>query len=590
VPAYLVAVDGHLVGRRFALDAPCLVGRGPYNHIVLDDTRISRQHAKVSPEAGGHVVYDLNSANGTYVNDAPVKRHRLIPNDVVRFGPFTFRFDAVSSSTRVAPMGAAPPQKFLEISTLVGHEPAPSIVESLDVSSSSPGFLPVGLVELEDAERKLRTLYSLMSSLSSTLDIEELLDRVLQHLLDIFAAADTVIVYFRDPASGSMAPRKTLGRNTDIAPAYTMGGQFEQEVVGKGRAVLSQPTGTSGVYRPGLRKTLSQGLNMHAPMIYGEAAHGVLHVRGREGSESGFTQSDLDLLSSVATQAAMALQNSRLHQDSLKQQRLQQDLALAEQIQKSFLPQQLPEVPGLEFVAEYRPAYSVGGDFYDVFWLDDRRLGIFVGDVSGKGVSAALLMARISSDLRVAALAAGDPATALRRVNRTVLERKQHDIFVTGVYLTLDVSSRQIVVANAGHIPPYVRRKGEHMLERVDRAAGTPIGAFEEAEYEPVTLQLASGDTVVLTTDGVLEATSPSGEQFGFSRMEEALSVGSSRAGELVDRLLRDVRHHVGEASPYDDLTLITFGVVDTAAQWRGDAPLTGGGQVALELDSERGR
>jgi serine phosphatase RsbU (regulator of sigma subunit) len=314
-------------------------------------------------------------------------------------------------------------------------------------------------------------------------------------------------------------------------------------------------------------------------MIYGEAAHGVLHVRGVEGSESGFTQSDLDLLTSVATQAAIVLQNARLHLDSLKQQRLQQDLALAEQIQKSFLPQQLPEVPGLEFVAEYRPAFSVGGDFYDVFWLDSHRLGVFVGDVSGKGVSAALLMARISSDLRVAAMAASDAGNALARVNRTVLERKQHDIFVTGVYLTFDVLTRQVVVANAGHIPPYVRRKTERVLERVDGAAGTPIGAFEEAVYEPVTIKLEPGDAVILATDGVLEATNPRGEQFGFERMESALGQGSSRATDLVKRLLRDVHQHVGEASPYDDLTLITFGVVESTNAWRDDPTLNSGAE-----------
>ncbi len=406
-----------------------------------------------------------------------------------------------------------------------------------------------------------------MNSLASTLDTEELLDRVLQHLLDIFPHAETVMVYFRDPSSGSMVPRKVLGRGEVPAPAYTMTAPFEQEIVGRTRAVLSQPTGTVPIQKPGTRKTLTQGLSMHAPMIYGEAATGVLHVRGREGAENGFTQPDLDLLSTVAAQAAMALQNARLHQESLKQQRLQQDLQLAEQIQKSFLPQQLPEVMGIEFVAEYRPAYSVGGDFYDVFWLDDRRLGIFIGDVSGKGVSAALLMARISSDLRVAALAERDPAAALRRVNRTVLDRKQHDIFVTGIYLTLDTETREVVVANAGHIPPYIRRSAGGRIERVDHAAGTPIGAFEEAEYEPVTVRLQAGDTIVLSTDGLLEATSPRGEQYGFSRMEKAIGAGSSRAAEIIGRLMRDMREHVGDALPYDDLTLLTFGIVDPGAQ-----------------------
>ena len=128
--AWLVAIDGEHAGRRFPLDAPCLVGRGPYNHVVLDDTRISRQHAKISPESGGHVVYDLNSANGSFVNDVQIKRQRLAPNDVVRFGPFTFRFEGDPDVT--APHDVRrPAQKFIEVLTSVGVEPS-SIVDTLD--------------------------------------------------------------------------------------------------------------------------------------------------------------------------------------------------------------------------------------------------------------------------------------------------------------------------------------------------------------------------------------------------------------------------------------------------------------------------
>src|SRR4051812_26756443 len=125
--AWLVAVDGDLVGRRFSLDAPCLVGRGPYNHVVLDDTRVSRQHAKVSPEPGGHVVYDLNSANGTFVNDVQVKRQKLTSNDVVRFGPFTFKFES-EALDRTGPIKVGGGAKFMEVHTLVGIDPPSKII------------------------------------------------------------------------------------------------------------------------------------------------------------------------------------------------------------------------------------------------------------------------------------------------------------------------------------------------------------------------------------------------------------------------------------------------------------------------------
>jgi sigma-B regulation protein RsbU (phosphoserine phosphatase) len=157
-----------------------------------------------------------------------------------------------------------------------------------------------------------------------------------------------------------------------------------------------------------------------------------------------------------------------------------------------------------------------------------------------------------------------------------VLERKQHDIFVTGIYMTLNVRTRQVMVANAGHLPPFIRHKARGSLERVEGGAGTAIGIFDEAVYEQTTLQLDPGDTLVLCTDGVLEATDENGEQFGFDRLELSLSSGSSRPRELAERLLKDLREHVGDASQYDDLTLIVLGVTgehETAKQWRRDEP-----------------
>jgi sigma-B regulation protein RsbU (phosphoserine phosphatase) len=217
-------------------------------------------------------------------------------------------------------------------------------------------------------------------------------------------------------------------------------------------------------------------------------------------------------------------------------------------------------VEGVEFRAEYRPAFSVGGDFYDVFWLDPRRIGMFIGDVSGKGVSAALLMARISSDLRLAARAEAQPAKVMEQVNRTVVERQQLDIFVTAIYATLDVPTMELTLANAGHGVPLLRRAAPDSLQRIEGGASTAIGISEHIEYDQIRLMLEPGDTLVLTTDGVFEATSVSGEQLGNERLERSLRAGSSAPAELLKRVLRDVKAHVGEAPQYDDLTVLLCG------------------------------
>jgi serine phosphatase RsbU (regulator of sigma subunit) len=539
-----VGTEGDLDGRRFPLDAPCLVGRGPYNHVVLDDTRISRQHAKISPEAGGHVVYDLNSANGTFVNEQQVKKQKLQQNDVLRFGPFIFRFEMQAAAP-------TPAKKFREILTSVGTEPA-DIVESLDVSGATNPGLPQGLVELEDADRKLRTLYSFMQSISSTLLLDDLYDRVLANLLDVYPEADSVVIYVQDSETGELTPRKNARRSEKTsARSITFPGQVKDELK-KGRAVLSAPTGSLSRMR--------RGLSMHAPILFGGVMHGALYVRGADGSGTPFSQYDLDLLTGLAAQAGLALSNARFHAESLRQERLRQDLMVAEQIQKSFLPQQLPSVEGIEFRAEYRPAFSVGGDFYDVFWIDDRRIGMFIGDVSGKGVSAALLMARISSDLRLAAREEAQPAKVMQRVNRIVVERQQLDIFVTAIYATLDIRSLELTLANAGHTVPLLRRSTPGGLQRIEGGASTAIGISDHVEYDQIRLVLEPEDTLVLTTDGVHEATSLNNEQFGNERLEKSLRQGESAPADLLKRVLKDIRSHVGEGPQYDDLTVLLCG------------------------------
>lgn len=551
---WLVAVGGALAGRKYPLHSPCLVGRGPYNHVVLDDTRVSRQHAKISPESGGHVVYDLNSANGTYVNDLAAKRQKLQPNDLVRFGPFVFRFE--SHETGATGKHTAVRPKFVEVATLVGTEMPSKIIDTLEATpSASPSFVS-GLGELEEADRRLKMLYRFMMAVSSTLDIGELLDTICKHLFEVFPVAEHVGIHLQDPESGELTARLSRRRDGTAAAPFPVSSSLHDEVISRSRAVLSAPVD---------RTPRTGGLSMHAPLHLddGAGAQGFVHVRAGDTQLSAFRQADLDLLTGISSQASLALENARMHHESLKQQRLQRDLILAQEIQRSFLPRQLPSAEGIEFVTEYRAAYTVGGDFYDLFWLSPNRLGIFIGDVAGKGVSAALLMARISSDLRVAALAEKEPARVLGMANKKILEHVQHEIFVTGIYMIWDTTTHQIELANAGHLPPFIRRRSQGVLQRVDGGSGTAIGIFADAIYESTRLSLEPGDTIVLCTDGVLEASNAAEEQFGFERLEAALAGGSSRAQELATSLMRAVRSHVGDAPQSDDLTLIVCGVAD---------------------------
>ena len=258
---WLIAIVGGIDGKRFSLDAPCLVGRGPYNHVVLEDKGISRQHAKVSPERGGHVVYDLNSANGTFVNEVSVKRHKLEANDVVRFGPFSFRFELDATSQPFA-------MRKDEDTTHVGFD-STKIVESIDPATSTGPHLTSGLAQLEDSERKLHSLYGLMESLATTLDVNELSNRLLQHLLEVFHSAESATIHLHEADDERLVPWLALRRTGGRFSGTALSAQLVEEVVQKGRAVLSAPV--DGTRRQTPRKPSSETIRFVPPPITTES-------------------------------------------------------------------------------------------------------------------------------------------------------------------------------------------------------------------------------------------------------------------------------------------------------------------------------
>lgn len=543
--AWLLALNGDLLGKWFPLEAPCLVGRAALNHVIIDDPRISRQHAKIAQEEGGYVIYDLNSANGTFVDDQPVKRKKLEYGSTVRFGPYAFSFKESRERAPTAPHAMF--GQHLEVRTLMGMQSPVKIVRSLDAVSEDAGST-TSLTVLEDAYRKLSTLYGFMRSIATSLETDALVDRICANLLETFAAR-TVEVFFFDEATATLRPVRSMQPSTAPSMPRPLSAQIHEEVVRRGRAILTAAPRGPGEADEGI------GHTMHAPMVNGNRVQGVLAVKD-DGSEGRFNQRDLDLLAGLGAVAALALHNARMHADLLRQQRLEQDLRLAQQIQKSFLPRSLPSAASVEFHTEYQPVFTVGGDFYDVFWLDEQRVGVFIGDVAGKGVAAALLMARVSSDLRVAVLADSRPAHVMARVNQAMLEREQPEVFVTGVFLTLDINTGQVTLANAGHCPPYVRRY-DGRVERVDGGHATAIGFFRESSFSEVELQLAPGDALVLYTDGIIEATSVDGEQLGPQRLADCLGAADGNAAAIVERVLAAVRAHTTSAPPVDDVTMI---------------------------------
>jgi len=230
----------------------------------------------------------------------------------------------------------------------------------------------------------------------------------------------------------------------------------------------------------------------------------------------------------------------------------------------SFLPKKLPQLAGYEFFAHYEPAQEVGGDYYDFIPLPASRLAIMVGDVAGKGVPAALLMAKVSSDARFCMLTEPDPAQAVYKLNEQMQEAGMLDRFITLAAGLLDTSAHRVTFVNAGHLPPLIFRRATGRVEEATsrELAGFPLGVADGIPYEAATVALQPGDVVTVFTDGVTEAKNKAEKEFQMEGAYSALLAGPPTTKGMGDRLVAAIRQHALGCKQHDDITIVCFGRV----------------------------
>jgi len=295
-------------------------------------------------------------------------------------------------------------------------------------------------------------------------------------------------------------------------------------------------------------------------LIAGNATNSTAY-RTRIQPESEFVVGLANLVSQVATSIRMKREiqarEQRLKQEAHARERIEQELHVARRIQQASLPEVVPELEGWEISPRYRPAREVGGDFFDFIELEDGRLGLVVGDATGKGVPAALVMSTTCGMLRAVAQASDySPGEVLGRVNEALSTRIPSNMFVTCFYAVLDPESGRLIYANAGHDLPYLRQGND---ARELSARGMPLGLMPGMSYEEKETMLDAGETALFYSDGLVEAHNPQREMFGFPRLKRLLA-GTPEEGSLVDFLMDELRSFTGEGwEQEDDITLVTL-------------------------------
>lgn len=291
---------------------------------------------------------------------------------------------------------------------------------------------------------------------------------------------------------------------------------------------------------------------------------------GPKQSQEPYSSTDLRLLQSVATQTGLALENSQLTaaiaSEVAQRERLNREVEIAREVQERLFPQEFPEVAGLDYCGACRPALGVGGDYYDFLLLPDGRLGIAIGDVSGKGISAALLMASLQASLRGQAMqGTNDLAPLMSNVNRLVFDASAENRYATFFYAQYDPTTRILTYVNAGHNPPMIfrEREGQPAIIRLDEAGGVVVGLLRDFEYTQASVTLLKGDVLVAFTDGISEAMNSREEEWGEEQMIEAVQArGDLSATEMIKYLVSAADDFAAGAKQHDDMTLVVVRVI----------------------------
>lgn len=527
-----------------------VLGRNPDCDIVIPITSVSREHAEITRLNGRFFIEDKKSRNRTFVNNQEINGRTALKNkDQIRICDFQATFLENGEED-------------------LDDDDGPEATSTSTVEAILPQTNGSMLLETQPAE-KLRHLLEISSNLSKTLELMPLLPKIVEILFQIFRQADRGFLIEAEEAENGqfrMMPRVVKTRRaTDEANA-----RFSRSIVRQclktGQALLSDDAQKDN------RVQLSQSVVdfrirsvMCVPLMSASGKpFGVIQLDTQDRSKK-FSKDDLELLWCVANQAAIAMENARLYEDAVKRERLKRDLELAQQIQLSFLPKCVPEVPGYQFGAFYKAAQAVGGDYYGFVPLPDGRLALAVGDVAGKGVPAALMMAKLSSETRYCLYTEPDAAAAVSKLNDLLASfAAENDRFVTMAMLVLDPTQHTVTMVSAGHPSPLLYRASASGLEEVvtNEVSGPPMGIMEGYTYESCQRVLQPGECLLAFSDGVTDAIDPKGTSFqkvgGIERAVQG--AGQVLPQQLVDRFARALQTHAAGADQFDDITLVCLG------------------------------
>ena len=516
------------------------IGRSRESDIFLPDQWLSRHHAAIEERPDGYWVSDLKSKNGTLLNGEPVRGwHRLRPGDVITLGEHTLTFNAEAQEEEDE------------------REPEGTRVFSVRELSAINTRPAIDATELQRQNRVLAILSKAASELVVHRPLGELFDLVLELLLEAVAAERGAILLLEGGVPHIKANRSRSGEGLTRVSRSIARRVIEERVSLLLPNVLEDARFRSedSILASGIRTAMCAPLWVSAAGEGPDSVIGLVYVDKAQHAHP-FTEDDLRVLTALANVAAAKIENVRLLEESLEKRRLEEDMRMAAEIQMGLLPHQAPRIAGWDLAGSNQPCRTVGGDYYD-FALERGRLLLALGDVSGKGTGAALLMTVLRAAVRAHWMEPG-LAEAVGRINRTVCQNVPSSKYVTFFLAALDPATGRLEFVNAGHNPPLlVRASGE--VEKLS-LGGLVLGIFEGVAYDDGSVEMRKGDTLIVYSDGVTETWDPDGEEFGEDKLITLAVSGRAQGAEAVQNsILAEIERFEQGARATDDRTLVVL-------------------------------
>jgi len=518
-------------------------------------TMVSRRHAKIVKRGSQYLIEDLSS-NGTIVNGVKIAGPTLLKNDDrIKLGPLLMVFSDVP---RVGGAGRETPTVTdvkVNVQFTEEADDQSEITSTIDTRSNRFGTLDV------QPEAKLRALIQLSQVLAGTVELERLLPRILEVLFSVFPGADRGCIMLKDLATGQLTPRAMKHRRDDQDESVKLSRTIIRKVLETKSGILSADAASDSAFAASesiANFTIRSMMCVPLLGLDGEPL-GLIHIDTQNAARK-FSTDDLDLLTAVAGQAAIAYETARLISSYLEKQKYDNEMKIAANVQRALLPERLPVAAGYEFFASYESAQAVGGDYYDCLSLPGNRICLAFGDVAGKGVPASLVMSRLSSVVQNTLEFVQDVGQAAERINSHMCANAVEGRFVTFVLAIIDTHTHQLSLIIAGHMSPMIRRPDGSIEEFSPDIVGLPLGVVDGMSFDVVTRDIAPGETIVIYTDGVSEAMNPNNDLYGEDRLRDLIRTNTGSPEALGHTILTDVRRHAAGREQNDDITLMVFG------------------------------